>query len=485
MSMAFEGMNIDQKTLVAYQDCYYALTNLETKPTLAVLESITDGRWRGEFISRGDTHLVLAELNQVNAYLLQEKLPWLQPKLLGLNTSAGLGDRLGLATPGHVRAIRECQGKIAPIFPQQSMREMARTGRTPQEVMADAIWGVFRENWRGGFGADADHLKTKEDIAICFKAGFTFYTIDPGDMVDNRAENADLASLQTLSAQLPEHMQMGATGLLNQKLDIESLHIQFDDYTLLKAMVKYGKAIDHVHALFDYLKSLADETPFELEVSVDETEQPTSFAEHVYIASELKRLGVTWVSLAPRFVGRFEKGIDYIGDLNKLKTDLNGHAAIARHFGPYKLSLHSGSDKFSVYPLAMQSTQGLVHLKTAGTSYLEALHTIAMLDTHLMKEIYSFARTRFPEDQVSYHLTTNFEAAPLPDEVMDWPALLDQTDARQILHVTFGSVMMQKDQSGTYLFRPQITTILNTYSEEYAENLRVHILKHLSPFLVE
>ena len=484
MSMVFEGLNIDQKSLVAYQDCYYALADLSTEPTLAVSEPITDRRWQGKFIPRGDTHLVLAELNQANAYLLQEKLPWLQPKLLGLNTSAGLGDRLGLATPGHVRAIRECEGKIAPIFPQQSMREMARTGRTPREVMADALWGVFSENWRGGFGADADHLKTKEDIATCFEAGFTFYTIDPGDVVDNRAENADLASLQTLSARLPEHMQMGATGLLSRKFDFESLHIQFDEYTLLKAMVKYGKAIDHVHTLFEYLKSLADGKPFELEVSVDETEQPTSFAEHVYIASELNRLGVKWVSLAPRFVGRFEKGIDYIGDLNELKTDLNGHAAIARHLGPYKLSLHSGSDKFSVYPLVMQATRGLVHLKTAGTSYLEALHTIAMLNTQLMEEIYRFARTRFHEDQASYHLTTNFEAAPMPDKVKDWPVLLDQKDARQILHVTFGSVMMHKDESDVYLLRQKVIKILKSHSDEYAENLRIHIIKHLSPFIV-
>ena len=89
--------------------------------------------------------------------------------------------------------------------------------------------------------------------------------------------------------------------------------------------------------------------PFELEVSVDETETPTTHAEHVYIASELKRLGVDWVSLAPRFIGRFEKGVDYIGDLGAGRP---GRARRHRPpLGPYKLSLHSGSDKFSVYPI--------------------------------------------------------------------------------------------------------------------------------------
>jgi hypothetical protein len=99
-----------------------------------------------------------------------------------------MGDRLGLATPGHVRAVRATGSSIAPIFAQQSIREMARTGRTPQQVMDDATWGAFLEGWTGGVGADADHLKTPADIDACLAAGFTFYTIDPGAHVDNRAD---------------------------------------------------------------------------------------------------------------------------------------------------------------------------------------------------------------------------------------------------------------------------------------------------------
>lgn len=479
----FDGLDINEKTQVSYHDSSFTLANEAGKQVLAIYEPQVDARWQGRLIQNADKSIVLAELNEANALLLREKLPWLQPKLLGLETSAGLGDRLGLATLGHVRAVRECQGKVAPIFPQQSMREMARTGRTPKEVMADAIWGVFAENWQGGFGADADHLKTADDIAICFEAGFTFFTIDPGEYVDNRAENADMGALRELSALLPDQMQLTETGLLNQKFSIENLHIVFSEATLLRAMVKYGKAIAHVHTLYEYLKTLAGEKPFELEVSVDETEQPTSFVEHVYIASELKRLGVTWVSLAPRFVGRFEKGVDYIGDLDALNIDLNGHAAIARHFGPYKLSLHSGSDKFSIYPLAMKATRGLVHLKTAGTSYLEALNTIAQIDQSLLAEIYAFARKRFPEDKASYHISAKLEIAPKTEEVQDWSALLNQHDARQIFHVTFGSVMMQRDGQGQYVFHDRIITLLKENSEIYAENLRVHVMRHLAPFV--
>ena len=110
-----------------------------------------------------------------------------------------------------------------------------------------------------------------------------------------------------------------------------------------------------------------------MEVSVDETDTPTSQAEHVFIANELRRLGVRWVSLAPRYVGRFEKGVDYIGDLATFEEDFGGHAVIARAMGPYKLSLHTGSDKFSIYGIAAGLTNGLLHLKTAGTTYLEEL----------------------------------------------------------------------------------------------------------------
>ncbi len=127
---------------------------------------------------------MLGRLNHCNAKALRKELPWLQPKLLGRKTSAGMGDRLGIATPGHVRAVRNFQGRIAPIFAQQSIREMKRTGRSPEQVMDDATWGCFEEGWQGEIGCDADHLKTPNDIDVCVAAGYTFFTFDPGDHVD-------------------------------------------------------------------------------------------------------------------------------------------------------------------------------------------------------------------------------------------------------------------------------------------------------------
>ncbi len=158
--------------------------------------------------------------------------------------------------------------------------------------MDDATWGVFQEGWQAGAGADADHLKTTADIDACLEAGFTFFTIDPGAYVDDRAETASLSELRQLAEALPHDIQPRASGLLGKGFDIEGLWLTFNENTLLKAAVKYGRAVDHVANLYRHLVKAAGTRPFELEVSVDETDQPTSHAEHVYIASELKRLGV-------------------------------------------------------------------------------------------------------------------------------------------------------------------------------------------------
>jgi hypothetical protein len=456
------------------------------RPRLAVLASPGSpalDAFEGERSEQGDRTLLLGPLSPHNAAALRTQLPWLQPRLLGLRTSAGMGDRLGLATSGHVRAARAVGGKIAPIFAQQSIREMARTNRTPQQVMDDAMWGIFSEGWQNGFGADADHLKAPVDIDACLAAGFTFFTIDPGAHVDNRAESASLSELRELAEALPADVQPRLSGLTGKGFDIEGFWLTFDEATLLKAAVKYGRAVAHVASMYQHLIKAAGARPFEFEVSVDETDQPTSYAEHVYIASELKRLGVKWVSLAPRYVGRFEKGVDYIGDVAAFEADLARHAAIARQFGPYKLSLHSGSDKFSIYPAAMRQTRGLVHLKTAGTSYLEALRTIAELDVDLFRDVYSFARERYETDKTSYRVSAELKRAPMPEAVTDWSGLLEQFDAREILHVTFGSVLTEQTADGHKRFYDQFMSILRSNPEAYAANLEKHIRRHLEPFL--
>jgi hypothetical protein len=479
-------LNLKPRSYTIRNGVEYGMVNTDTRFSLAILAPVDWNQltsFDGEATNQGDKILIICPLNPKNAVALSAQLPWLQPSLLGLKTSAGLGDRLGLATPGHVRAIRDAHGKIAPIFAQQSIREMKRTGRTSQQVLADATWGIFVEGWQDGFGADADHLKTTEDIDNCLGAGYTFFTFDPGDYVDNRAGTAGLGELRELAGMLPVEIRPEVSDLLGKTILIENLKLFFDEATLLKSSIKYGRAILHVASMYHHLVDSAGVRPFELEISVDETDQPTSHHEHVYIASELQRLGVRWVSLAPRYVGRFEKGVDYIGDLDAFETDMAGHAAIARQFGPYKLSLHSGSDKFSIYPAAMRQTRGLVHLKTAGTSYLEALRTIAILDENFFGEIYTYARQRYDIDKASYHVSADLQCAPLPEDVSDYPALVDQFDAREILHVTFGSVLMEKTTSGRWRFRDRLLIFLQANAEVYASNLEKHFIRHLTPFI--
>ncbi|MBV9788132.1 MAG: hypothetical protein JOZ51_08165, partial [Chloroflexi bacterium] len=469
-------LNIAPRSLVADNGVEYGLARQDDTQqfvALAADESLLHD-FEGERSQHEGGVLLLGPCNAHNMAALRNRLAWLQPRTLGLQTSAGMGDRLGLATPGHVQAMRTAGQGIAPIFPQQSIREMNRTHRTAQQVMDDALWGVFAEGWRDGFGADADHLKTPADIDTCVAAGYTFFTIDPGEHVDDRAEDAEPAQLRELFEALPwTQLEDTPAEALSRygslSLAVEAHTIAFDETAAMRAAAKYGRAIAHVAHMYRHLQTVCGDRPNELEVSVDETEHVTSHAEHVYIASELRRLGVRWVSLAPRYIGRFEKGVDYIGDLGAFEDDFAVHAAIARHFGPYKLSLHSGSDKFSVYPIAQRQTRGLVHLKTAGTSYLEALRTIAAVDAALFREIYVFARERYETDKASYHVSAELERAPLPEEVTDaeLPELLSQFDAREIFHVTFGSVLTTRTEGGGWLFYDRFMALLRAHPEAY------------------
>lgn len=490
---SIDGLNIAPRSIVTQDGVEYGLALVDGATQLAALASNPSDLegFEGTKSEHAEGTLLLGPCAAHNAAALRKRLRWLRPQPLGLQTSAGMGDRLGLATPGHVRAVRAAGGQIAPIFPQQSIREMTRTGRTAQQVMDDATWGVFAEGWRDGFGADADHLKTPADVDTCIRAGYTFFTIDPGEYVDDRAEAVDAAQLRQLFDALPwtELEDTPAEALRrysNLSLQIEAHTITLEETTAVRAAVKYGRAVAHVARMYRHLQAVSADQPTELEVSVDETEHVTTHAEHVYIASELQRLGIRWVSLAPRYVGRFEKGVDYIGDLEAFEDDFAVHAAIARHFGPYKLSLHSGSDKFSVYPIAMRQTRGLVHLKTAGTSYLEALRTIAALDTALFREIYQFAKDRYETDRASYHVSAELDRAPLPDDLAnaELPELLSQFDAREILHVTFGSVLTTRTEQGEWLFYDRFIALLRAHPKAYADNLEAHFLRHLQPFAV-
>lgn len=408
---------------------------------------------------------------------------------LGLAPSFGFGDRIGLATPGHVAAMQRSGGSIEPIFPQQSIREMSRTQRTPAQVMNDAMQAARGAGWTGRIGADADHLKTFRDVDITAEVGFTFFTIDPSEYVDQRADDYDASTLR-------EKFETARTnakwyeGYLGRSIDLSSgTQVVLDEQACMRAAVKYGAAIQKALELGNHIREVHQRSgkDYEIELSVDETDQPTTLAEHYIIADQCLQGGMKLISLAPRFIGELEKGVDYKGDIAALEASLNDHAAIADMLGPYKLSLHSGSDKLSMYAALARATKGRFHVKTAGTSYLEALRVVAIHDEKLFRELVRFARSRYDVDKATYHVSASngsvADEAGLDRQELEKTYLERWADVpqglgftapgRQILHCTFGSTLTHAE------YGPAVRSVLESHPETYSDVLADHFSRHL------
>lgn len=401
------------------------------------------------------------------------------PQPLGLAPSFGFGDRLGLATPGHLAALRSYGGSIEPIFAQQSIREMSRTGRKPSDVMEDAFRALRDASYNGIWSADADHLKTPEDVNATAGAGFVFFTIDPSDFVDPQADDYAPDVLLKKFNDIRDDVNWADDYIgRTQTLD-NGETISFDLATVRRAAVKYGRAIAHAVKMGAHIDRVMGKRDgkYEIELSVDETPQPTTPAEHYIIAEQCLRANVKLISLAPRYVGDFEKGIDFKGDMKAFERSLQTHATIARQLGPYKLSLHSGSDKLSIYPLFAKVTKGMFHVKTAGTSYLEALRVASRHERKLFRRIVDFSRERFDRDKATYHISAKLENVPTAAAIGDDAKLeqlyLDQNDGRQILHVTFGSVLSD------HVLGPALRDVLVANPDTHREVLTKHFGLHL------
>ncbi|MCU0303512.1 MAG: tagaturonate epimerase family protein [Thermoanaerobaculales bacterium] len=369
-------------------------------------------------------------------------------------------------------------------------RSLERTGRTPGEVMDAAFWAVLQEGWRSGFGADADHLKTPADVDRMAAAGFTMFTIDPGDHVVDAADHMGPDELEGAFEAVPwEGLETTRGEALDRyqsrQLDVAAeLRLAPDGEDVRRAWVKYGAALAHAVVMYRHIASTMGDRRFEVEVSVDETASVTSAFEHYLVASELKRLGVALVGLAPRFVADFEKGVDFRGDLGVFQRTYLEHLSIAEALGPYKISIHSGSDKFSVYREIGLIGRGRVHVKTAGTSDLEALRTVALCEPGLFREILDFSRSIYERERRTYHESARLERVPAPATVADpsLPDLLDDDDARQVLHVTFRRVLAETGSDGKPLFKNRIMDRLDADEETHERHLVRHFRRHLEAF---
>lgn len=488
-------INIYPKSVQEYIDLIFFIAKTGTQKFLYLyFENPVDkiaAKFEGSVITfNGSQKYYLKKCiqNTHNRKMLQTVFEFTKPSTLGLVDSFGFGDRLGLANPAHLRALSGSRFK--PIVAQQSIRELRRTHRTPAEVMDAAVWAVFQEGFEAEFGADADHLKTKDDIDLMVKNGFTMFTFDPGAYVHNEADTygdseLDEGVLNQNWNGLKTSYDDYVLEYVNKAIKInDDYFIQANENNLKRAVIKYGDALVHIKTMHDYLKNKYSTYKSEVEVSVDETESVTSPFEHYFIANEFKRLGVKLVSLAPRFIGEFEKGIDYKGDLNLFKEEYIKHISIAKYFGTYKLSLHSGSDKFSVYNVIGSLKLGVTHVKTAGTSYLEALKVISVKDTKLFRGILDYSHNIYENEKQSYHVSADLNKLKSADNYSDEEliGLFSLDDSRQILHVTFGRVLSDKNEKGEYLFKERIFSCLKENEELHYKFLIDHFHKHLDPF---
>ncbi len=414
--------------------------------------------------------LMLAPLTTENSRALMEIFPYTKPRSHKDHPyTIGLGDRLGIATAGHVRAIKGYN--VYPVLAQQSIRELTLTNRTFADVIGCAAFGVFQEGYKDGYGADGDHLKTKEEIQYALSSNCTMVTLDCSEHIVAHAATDSDEEISAQYAQIPEQIRRHYEQVyLGVKMPIIG---ELSEKDLRRVVVEFWDAINHAQECYRYIDEIKT-TEVDFELSIDETLTITTPAEHFVIANELSAQGICPVSVAPHFNGAFEKGIDYAGDLEQFNKDLTVHQEIADHFG-YKLSLHSGSDKFMVF-----STWGRIacerwHVKTAGTNWLEALKVVARNDPALFRRTLAYSMEHRSEAEKYYHVSTDPSLIPDPDLESDayLPEYLANPSSRQTLHITYGQLLSQD------WFREEFFRLLDEHEEDYYQNLQGHIGKHL------
>ena len=434
---------------------------------------------QGSEVIMNNKRVRICPLTNENCKIIRSIFPYTNPQPhQGHKITIGLGDRLGLASPGHIQTIRELN--VFPVLAQQSIRELNLTGRTYDDVVSAAAWAVFQEGYTKGYGADGDHLKTTQEVKMALDIGMTMITLDCSEHIDNTAANQNSTELAEKYSQFSlQERDTWEKNYADKVIQLEGCSFSISREEIIRMGCVYGKAIHHTLDIYHNLIAKCGR-PIDFEMSIDETLTPTSPASHYFVASELIAAGVHITSLAPRFCGEFQKGIDYIGDLDQFTGEFSVHVAIANHFG-YKICVHSGSDKFKVFPIVGEKTGGNYHLKTAGTNWLEAVRVIAVHQPDLYRRMHAFALEHLREAKKYYHIGAKPENIPALDQLKDseLPDLMNQDDARQVMHITYGLLLQAKYDSGKPLFRDEFFAVLHTFEAEYMEGLKKHIGRHL------
>jgi hypothetical protein len=399
-------------------------------------------------------------------YTLLRDLLGLRPSVCTKPCSFGTGDRLGMVTAAHLQAFRDHD--VFPVLAQQSPRELVRTGRDFRDVILSAVSGVLEAGYPGGFGADADHIKHEPQLRQAIEAGYTMYTIDLSDHLRDvsRLTQPEIADNARALSPLSQN-------IIRDHADVtlragNGIRYTLQAERLVQSAITFEEAMQRAVRFHQVLKEHLAE--FDLEVSIDESARVTTLEDHLYVVEYLRRSEVPLWSLAPRFPGEFQKGIDFVGDLQELQKAFYLHAALCRQLARYRLSLHSGSDKFSVYTAFCEATGGNFHVKTSGTSWLQAVQLIAQTDADLFCELYRLCLHHLEESRKAYHVSINrsqFPAEP-PAEVSTF---LSQPQVRQLFHISYGVLLDERGQT--------IRELLHAHEQEHYRLVAEHIERHL------
>lgn len=399
-------------------------------------------------------------------YVALRDLLHLSPTPCDRDASFGAGDRLGMVSAAHLQALSH--HALFPVLAQQSPRELARTGRDFREVLLSAVCGVLEEGYTGGFGADADHIKHEQQLLQAIEAGYTLYTLDLSDHLRDvtRLTQPEMSDKRRTLSPLSHTIIREYTDFTLRAG--EDLRYTLSELQLVLSAIALEEAAERAVRLYEILRQHLSH--FHLEVSIDESSRVTTPEDHLFMVEYLRRSGVELWSLAPRFPGEFQKGVEYVGDLAELERAFRLHAALCRQLQGYRLSLHSGSDKFSVYPLWREATQGHFHVKTSGTSWLQAVQLVARTDAALFAEMYRLCLVHLEQSRRAYHVSLRAEQLP-PAPPEDVDAFLAQSPIRQLFHISYGALL---EEVGSHLY-----DLLEEHEHEHYRLVRAHIERHL------
>ena len=410
--------------------------------------------------------------------------------------SMGVGDRFGHQAKAQLAAIirgRAAGVVVAPVW-NKSNREHTIIGTEPAAVRRAADAAARALSFSGEYHVDADHIGLGN--VDWFMDASDFFTLDVADFTGQAAPQADI------DAFIARHRD-----LIGQTLDIDGLSepITVSEDDARQVAAKFLLAVQEAGRLYRHITDAkGGPDRFIAEVSMDETDLPQRPTDMLFILAAIADEGIRAQTIAPKFTGRFNKGVDYVGDLAQFEREFNDDLAVIRYavgaFGlprNLKLSVHSGSDKFSIYPIinrAIHRFQAGLHLKTAGTTWLEELIGLAEADgdgLHLAKDIYRQAYARFDELRKPYAtvIDIDWNALPTPDDVDTWTAgqfagtlrhdqgcPLYNRHFRQMLHVAF---KVAAEMGARYL------DALERHEDVIARNVATNIFdRHLKPVFI-